>query len=102
MGNVDILTLARSCPGTIISVKAEDLVAANARLVEEIKMNAERQAAQKEGAHLLTAEEVMKVLSISTTTLWRWNKSGYLVPLNVGGQRRYKSADVEAIMEGKA
>lgn len=101
MEKVDILSLARACPGVIISVKAEDLVAANAKLVEEAKVEAERKAAQREGAHLMTVEEVVKTLNVSTTTLWRWQKSGYLVPLNVGGQRRYKSADVEAIMEGK-
>ena len=102
MENVDVIKLAKAFPGAIIAIQAGDLVAANARLIDEAKANMERAAAQKAGAHRVTAEEVMETLRISETTLWRWQKSGYLVPLNVGGQRRYKSADVEAIMEGKA
>lgn len=51
--------------------------------------------------HLLTREMVMEKLNIVPSTLWRWAKSGYLVPVNVGGQRRYKSTDVDEILEGK-
>jgi predicted site-specific integrase-resolvase len=39
-------------------------------------------------------------LGISETTLWRWNKIGYLVPINIGGKRRYKMSDVRRILEG--
>ena len=33
-------------------------------------------------------------------TLWRWAKVGYLVPINVGGKRRYRMSDVKRILEG--
>ena len=59
------------------------------------------QPPERESPHLLTREMVMEKFNIVPSTLWRWAKSGYLVPINVGGQRRYKSTDVDEILEGK-
>ncbi|KAA6316151.1 hypothetical protein EZS27_033497 [termite gut metagenome] len=50
---------------------------------------------------LLTRKEVLKMLSIDASTLWRWAKSGYLVPFNFGGQKRYKASDIRELVEGK-
>ena len=44
----------------------------------------------------------MEMLDVSQSTLWRWQKAGYLVPLNVGGKRRYRMSDVRRILEGDA
>jgi len=30
--------------------------------------------------------------------LWRWAKRGYLVPIEVGGKRRYRMSEVKAIL----
>ena len=50
---------------------------------------------------LLSAQEVCQILGVSNTTLWRWQKSGYLLPMLVGSgkvqRRRYKTKDVERI-----
>ena len=37
---------------------------------------------------------------VDSSTLWRWAKSGYLVPVEYGGQRRYRVADVQRILNG--
>ncbi|GAB6011998.1 helix-turn-helix domain-containing protein [Viscerimonas tarda] len=50
---------------------------------------------------LLTRKEVLKILGIDASTLWRWAKSGYLVPFNFGGQKRYKASDIRNLAEGK-
>ena len=101
MANVDIIRLAKECPGTVIAVQASDLAEGARRLVDEVRADIERQEARKAAAELLTTEQVMHLLKVSEPTLWRWRKAGYLMPVAVGGQLRYKSQDVEEIMEGR-
>ena len=48
----------------------------------------------------LTAEETAKRLQVDRSTLWRWNKEGYLVSAKVGSKVRYKLSDVERIQKG--
>ena len=97
---VDILTLAKEAPGTIIAVRADDLMEANTRLIDQVRADLEREVAERQTATFLTREMVMERLNVAPSTLWRWQKSGYLVPVNVGGQRRYKSTDINDILEG--
>ena len=43
---------------------------------------------------------IIALLGVDSSTLWRWAKSGYLVPVEYGGQRRYRVADVQRILNG--
>ncbi len=98
---IDLLRLAKEAPGTIIAVPVGDLMEANTRLIDQVRADLEREIAEKRTASFLTRETVLEKLSVAPSTLWRWQKSGYLVPVNVGGQRRYKSTDIDEILEGK-
>lgn len=42
----------------------------------------------------LTANEVCESLNVSASTLWRWGKSGYLVPKKVGRTSMYRQSDI--------
>lgn len=50
----------------------------------------------------LTKAAVRKRLNVDDTTLWRWNKSGYLKVIKVGRSCYYSERDVRAIEEGRA
>lgn len=97
---IDLLTIAKEAPGTIISIKAGDLVDANVRLIADAKRELEKEIADRDTVSFLTREMVMKQLNVAPSTLWRWKNNGYLVPINVGGQYRYKSSDINEILEG--
>ena len=97
---IDILRLAKEAPGTIIAVPVGDLVEANNRLVEHTVANLERAVAERRETVYLTRDQVMAKLNIVPSTLWRWQKRGYLVPVKVGGENRYKSTDIDRILEG--
>lgn len=101
MNKINLVALAKECPGITITIKAEDLINANALLVEQAKRELEDSIARKDAVTYLTREQVMQKLNITAPTLWRWSKSGYLVPINIGGNRRYKSTDIDEILEGK-
>lgn len=43
---------------------------------------------------LYTRKQTIALSGVGSSMLWRWAKSGYLVPVEYGGQRRYRVADV--------
>ncbi|MDD3772281.1 MAG: helix-turn-helix domain-containing protein, partial [Weeksellaceae bacterium] len=47
-----------------------------------------------------SVDQVAKILNVSKTTLWRWDKSGYLKTIEIGGKRRYRMSDIKKILEG--
>lgn len=47
-----------------------------------------------------TANETAKMLDVDKSTLWRWAKQGYLVPVKWGNKSRYKLSDIRCCMEG--
>jgi predicted DNA-binding transcriptional regulator AlpA len=108
---IDIYSLALDYPDTIIQVKASDLVEAARVFIEDLDLMPERETrGRKETSEtnesekpktLLTKREVMKLLGVGETTLWRWAaKYDYLHPVMIGGKRCWKRKDIEAIMEG--
>lgn len=53
--------------------------------------------AKKEEKYL-TPAEASKILHVNLSTLWRYGKNGYLVPIEVGGKRLYKQSDIDKIL----
>lgn len=49
----------------------------------------------------LSRKEVLSLLKIDSSTLWSWEKTGYIKSVPFGGRKRYKLADVEAIRTGR-
>jgi hypothetical protein len=49
----------------------------------------------------LSRKEVLNILKIDSSTLWSWEKTGYIKSFPFGGRKRYKRADVEAIRTGR-
>lgn len=101
---VNIIELATQCPDITISIKASDLLAAGRTLkdeiLEELRANQEdRPSAASE--QLLSREETMEKFRISSATIWRWKKCGYLVPVKVGSMDRYRLSDINALLAQK-
>ena len=85
----------------MVSVKLSDLVEANTLLIAEAKNELEQMIADQNAETYPSREKVMEMLGVCEATLWRWAKNGYLVPLNVGGKRRYRMSDVKRILKGE-
>ena len=101
---VNIIELATQCPDITISIKASDLLAAGRTLkdeiLEELRANQEdRPSAASE--QFLSREETMEKFRISSATIWRWKKCGYLVPVKVGSMDRYRLSDINALLAKK-
>lgn len=48
----------------------------------------------------LSVDETADLLKVSKPTLWRWEKSNYLVPVRAGRTPRYRRSDIQKLMEG--
>lgn len=102
----DLIQLAEQYPGLTISVSLDDLLTAGRTLADElldsiVQTHDERPAPVKEEDELLTKEETRRKLGVSVTTLWRWAQDGYLTPIKVGVQVRYRLSDINAILVKK-
>jgi len=93
---------ATKFPDMSVTIKLKDLMAANRELIAEARAQLEDELDKSRRESYPTRKEVMEMLRVSEATLWRWQKTGYLVPLNVGGKRRYRMSDVQQILKGGA
>ena len=100
MNKINIVELAAAMPNAILQVSARDLCDFAHHLIESAtdvaRLQIERANLSKE---LLSIEEVADMLKVSKMTLSRWNLNGTLQKIEIGGKRRYRRADVEAIVE---
>ena len=78
-------------------ISAADLERILRNLVNDLI--SEREEVKKET--YISANQVSNLLGVSKSTLWRWEKENYLVPVRVGNKLRYKESEVKQFMEGK-
>ena len=98
---VNIIELARQCPDVTISVKASDLMMMARTLKDELVQDlrdVQPAVAVQPDDSFLSREETMEKLNVSSATLWRWKKSGYLVPVQLGCMDRYRLSDINAVI----
>ena len=100
MATLDLIKIAKECPGLKVEITIGDLIEANMLLIAEVKRELEQTIADEKAETYLSREKVAEILEVSKGTLWRWQKLNYLVPIMVGGKRRYRRSDVKRILEG--
>ena len=98
--NKNIIELSKQCPELTVSIKVHDLVEGLNILIGNVKSELEQTISDQQAETYPSRDKVMEILGVSSATLWRWHKSGYLVPLNVGGKRRYRMSDIQKLLKG--
>ena len=98
MRGMDLIEVARQCQDLMVSIRLGDLIEANQSLVEEALMRLEKSVAESRTEIYLSRTKVMEMLEVASATLWRWEKCGYLVPLSVGGKKRYRLSDIQRLL----
>ena len=81
---------------TLMIVSLHDLEVAVQNVVDKLLEQRENKPET-----YLTAEETAKRLGVDRSTLWRWNKEGYLCSIKIGSKVRYKLSDVERLQKGE-
>lgn len=83
-----------------VSVEVDDLLKFANVLIENVKRELEVTIKKEKIDIQLSPKEVSEMLGVDLSTLWRWQKRGYLVPVEIGGKRRYKMSDVKSLLDG--
>lgn len=78
-----------------LSVSGDDLKEFGTSLIRQTI----NQMTSEKNEVMLKTNEVAKKLGVDRSTLYRWDKSGYLKPVRMGGVPRYRLSDVETIMK---
>ena len=78
------------------TISALDLKEFIVSLIEEHSQNSVSIPTEK----YLTTEETAQRLGCDISTLWRWDKSGYLKKIKLGNKVRYRESDVLKLMVG--
>ncbi len=95
-----LLQLAKECPGLQVTISLGELVEAGRMLIAETKRELEQEIADSKAETYISRKQAMEILGTSSSSLWRWKKMGYLVPVTVGAVDRYRMSDIRRIMEG--
>lgn len=61
----------------------------------------ESRRGQEQEARLLSREAVSERLHVGYSTLWRWEKEGYLKPVRLGRRVYYRAGDVQRLERGE-
>lgn len=93
-----LLELAEERRNIIISISLSDLIECNEELIRRTKIELEQQITDAASETYPSIKKVAEILDVDKSTLWRWAKSGYLVPIEIGGKRRYRMSDVNRIL----
>ena len=101
----DLIALSEQFPGIMVQVSLEDLLTAgktlSAEILDHIDTKADNVSANPKEDTFLSCEETMNKLKLSGPTLWRWKKSGYLIPIQLGTMDRYRLSYIEPIIVKK-
>lgn len=82
-----------------LTVKVTDLIELFQYSIDKASREAAEQKQLKDAEVYYSVDEAMKVLNIKNrSTIWRWNKSGYLTVNKVGKLCRYKKSDIDMIL----
>lgn len=100
---MDLVELARQFPDMSITVRLGDLMAANRKLLSQMRgedrREAERIAATEKEQELIPRLALAKRLHVDPSTLWDWANRGYLVPVKIGSKVYYRPSDVDRVIE---
>lgn len=96
---MNIYDLLKSNSEVNITINAGQLIEAIDYCVKKTRKELEQQITDANTETYPSPDQVAKMLDVDKSTLWRWRKQGYLVPIEIGGKRRYKMSDVKKILE---
>ena len=101
---MDLMAIANAFPEMTVSIRLRDLLEANEELVRKVRSEAEREIARRVDVYedtLISKEEARVRLlgGVDPSTLWRWEKRGYLRPVRIGVKVFYRRSDIDAIIK---
>lgn len=95
---MNVQELIQATPNVSITIGAKDLMGCLRLAIKEAKEEWEASITAKKTETYVSATNASEQLHVDKSTLWRYGKNGYLVPVEVGGKRLYKQSDIDKIL----
>ena len=86
---------------TLVMMTGDDLKFLAKTMLLEVKKELENEIADGKSDRLLSIDQAAGLLGVNRSTLWKWAKRDYLKPIEVGGKRRYRLSDINAVIAGR-
>lgn len=87
--------------GVYLVVGASEMREAFQEFVQIIRESEDERRAYDDELATVTREEATKIFNRSYSTLLRWEKDGYLVPVKIGKAPLYKMSDIKNVLNQK-
>ncbi|MFQ9316790.1 helix-turn-helix domain-containing protein [Dysgonomonas mossii] len=97
---MSIAELLKKDANITLAISINDLREWHKEVIQDTRKELEDAVISDKAETYPSARQVSEIFGVDLSTLWRWEKKGYLVPVNVGGKRRYKMSEVKQILEG--
>jgi predicted DNA-binding transcriptional regulator AlpA len=98
---MNLSEIFKSGTNLTLAISIEDLRTWHNEVIEGAKKELEDLIIAEKNEIFLSADQTAEMLSVNKSTLWRWEKAGYLVPAKIGGKNRYpKSKIIELLNNG--
>lgn len=100
---MELQALAKAFPDMTVNISLSDLLRSQEILIEKVRAE-ERKAIENELGEiddLIPRSAVQKKLGVDPSTLWRWEKAGYLGAVRIGTKVFYRVSSVKKVLEGK-
>lgn len=98
----DLLSILQSGEANIkVEVDGDDLLEFSNDLINRAKTELSAEIAEARKEKYLTKNETKEICSVCDTTLWHWNKKGYLKAVKIGNKVRYRLSDIRKILGEK-
>lgn len=97
---MQIAELLKTNANISINVSLDDLRTFSNELIQTTKKELEAEVVAQQNESYLTRLETCDFLKVDQSTLFRWARRGYLMPIEVGGRRVYRKSDLQRILNG--
>lgn len=95
---MSIQDIINSGANVTIAIGVDDLKEFARTIVEKARQDLAQDIAKGQNEVYYTIDRVASILDVDKSTLWRWSKKKYLVPIKVGGLTRYRKSDIDKIL----
>lgn len=84
--------------GVCLILSENDLRSVVREMYAEERQRTEKAIAENREVPTISRRDAARMLNITTSTLWRWDKEGYLSPVKVGSKVLYRSTDIDRLL----
>ena len=97
--NLNLKEILECGSNVSITLNAKDLQEAINYTISSTRKELEQLITDDKKDAYLSPKQVSEMLDVNLSTLFLWSKCGYLIPLEIGGKRRYRKSIIKDMLK---